>query len=180
MISQAPVAHACNPSYSGGRDQEDCSLKPTWANGSRDPILKKTLHKNRAGGVAQDVSPEFKPQKQKTKKVHDSRHFSIALTFDMSQTICRSYLLNDKSRHCDVKTFPILLILICCLNLVSPIYLRRHHSLGSNSTWVYLRRGNCPGLKELSKNKMYLLLTCTLLALVQPLTLPRISPSSRC
>jgi hypothetical protein len=24
----APVAHACNPSYSGGRDQEDHGLKP--------------------------------------------------------------------------------------------------------------------------------------------------------
>jgi hypothetical protein len=23
-----PVAHACNPSYSGGRDQEDRGLKP--------------------------------------------------------------------------------------------------------------------------------------------------------
>jgi hypothetical protein len=26
--SWAPVAHACNPSYSGDRDQEDCSSKP--------------------------------------------------------------------------------------------------------------------------------------------------------
>jgi hypothetical protein len=26
------VAHTCNPSYSGGRDQEDHSLKPAWAN----------------------------------------------------------------------------------------------------------------------------------------------------
>jgi hypothetical protein len=26
------VAHACNPSYSGGRDQEDHGLKPAWAN----------------------------------------------------------------------------------------------------------------------------------------------------
>jgi hypothetical protein len=23
-----PVAHTCNPSYSGGSDQEDCGLKP--------------------------------------------------------------------------------------------------------------------------------------------------------
>jgi hypothetical protein len=35
------VAHTWNPSYSGGRDQEDRSLKPAWANNSRDPILKK-------------------------------------------------------------------------------------------------------------------------------------------
>jgi hypothetical protein len=34
------VAHTCNPSYSRGRDQEDCSLKPVWANSSRNPTLK--------------------------------------------------------------------------------------------------------------------------------------------
>jgi hypothetical protein len=28
----APVAHACNPSYSGGSDQEDSSSKPAQAN----------------------------------------------------------------------------------------------------------------------------------------------------
>jgi hypothetical protein len=39
--SQVLVAHTCNPRYSGGRDQEDCSSKPTQANSSRDPILKK-------------------------------------------------------------------------------------------------------------------------------------------
>jgi hypothetical protein len=38
--SQAPVTHACNPSYSEGRDQEDQSFMPTWANSLRDPILK--------------------------------------------------------------------------------------------------------------------------------------------
>jgi hypothetical protein len=33
----------------------------------RDPISKKTLHKKTAGGVAQSVSPEFKPQYRKKK-----------------------------------------------------------------------------------------------------------------
>jgi hypothetical protein len=28
----APVAHVCNPSYSGGRDQEDHGLKAAQAN----------------------------------------------------------------------------------------------------------------------------------------------------
>jgi hypothetical protein len=32
--SWAPVAHICNSSYSGGRDQEDPGSKPTWANSS--------------------------------------------------------------------------------------------------------------------------------------------------
>jgi hypothetical protein len=48
------VAYACNPSYSGGRDQEDCGSKPAQANSS--------------GGVAQGKGPEFKPQYHKKKK----------------------------------------------------------------------------------------------------------------
>jgi hypothetical protein len=63
-------AHACNPSYSGGRDQEDCSLKSARTKGSRDPILKKPLTKKEAGGVAQCVGPEFKPQYHKKKKIN--------------------------------------------------------------------------------------------------------------
>jgi NADPH-dependent ferric siderophore reductase len=39
------VAHACNPSHSGGGDQEDCSSKPARANSSQDPILKKPFTK---------------------------------------------------------------------------------------------------------------------------------------
>jgi hypothetical protein len=33
------VTHSCNPSYSGGRDQEDCNSKPAWANSLQAPIL---------------------------------------------------------------------------------------------------------------------------------------------
>jgi hypothetical protein len=40
---KALVAHTCNPSYSGGRDQEDRRSKPDGANDSRDPILKKSF-----------------------------------------------------------------------------------------------------------------------------------------
>jgi hypothetical protein len=58
-MSQALVAHACNPSYSGGTDQEDRGLKPVQA------IVRKTLPRkhtsqSKAGGVAQAVGPEFK------------------------------------------------------------------------------------------------------------------------
>jgi hypothetical protein len=28
---QELVTHACNPSYSGRREQEDCGSKPAWA-----------------------------------------------------------------------------------------------------------------------------------------------------
>jgi hypothetical protein len=53
-ICPALVAHACNPSYSEGSDQEDCGSKPAKASSSRDPILKKPSTK-RTGGVAQLV-----------------------------------------------------------------------------------------------------------------------------
>jgi hypothetical protein len=34
------VAHTYNPSYSGGRDKEDCSLKTAQTNSSRASISK--------------------------------------------------------------------------------------------------------------------------------------------
>jgi hypothetical protein len=40
-----PVAHACTPGYSAGRDREDRGSKPAWANSSQDPILKKSIAK---------------------------------------------------------------------------------------------------------------------------------------
>jgi hypothetical protein len=45
--SQALMAHTCNPSYSGGRNQENNISKPAWVNSSRDHILKKPILKNR-------------------------------------------------------------------------------------------------------------------------------------
>jgi hypothetical protein len=51
------MAHTCNPSYTGGRDQEDCKTL-SWKN----PPQK------RADGVVQGVGPEFKPQYHKKKK----------------------------------------------------------------------------------------------------------------
>jgi hypothetical protein len=41
------MAHIYNPSYSGGREQGDHSLKPAKANNSQDLILKKTHHKEK-------------------------------------------------------------------------------------------------------------------------------------
>jgi hypothetical protein len=61
------VVHAYNPSYSGGREQEDLSSKPAKANSPR-PYLEKTHHIKRSGRVAQGVGPEFKPQYHKKKK----------------------------------------------------------------------------------------------------------------
>jgi hypothetical protein len=61
-----PVAHACNLSYLGGRDEEDLGPNSAQANSSQNPILKITNTK-RVGGVAQGVGTEFKPQYHKNK-----------------------------------------------------------------------------------------------------------------
>jgi hypothetical protein len=67
-IGKAPVAHACNRSYSGGRNQEDTSLKPAQTKKFTRPT-QKTLHKNRAVGVDEGEGPEFQaPVLQKTKQ----------------------------------------------------------------------------------------------------------------
>jgi hypothetical protein len=67
-LSQELVAHSYNPSYSGGRDQEDQGLKPAWTNSLQDPISKKKPSQKRVGGVAQGVGPEFKSQHHKKKR----------------------------------------------------------------------------------------------------------------
>jgi hypothetical protein len=61
------VAHTYNPNYSGDRDQEEHSSNPAGAKSSSDPFSKNPSQK-RAGGVAQGVGPEFKPQYRKKKK----------------------------------------------------------------------------------------------------------------
>jgi hypothetical protein len=60
------VAHAYNPSYSGDRNQEDHSSKPTQATSSQDPVLENPTQ-NRAEEWL-NVGPEFKHKKKRQKK----------------------------------------------------------------------------------------------------------------
>jgi hypothetical protein len=62
--TQVLVAHACDPSYSGGREQEDCILGKVV---HETLSQKKKKSQKRSGGVAQGVSPEFKLPYCKTK-----------------------------------------------------------------------------------------------------------------
>jgi hypothetical protein len=55
------VAHTCNPSYSGGRDQEDYGSNPAGQIVC-ETLSQKNPSQTRAGGVALGVGPEFKPQ----------------------------------------------------------------------------------------------------------------------
>jgi hypothetical protein len=56
------VAHICNPSYLGGRDQKDHGSKPAQANSSARPYLKKPFAKTGLVEIASGEGPEFKPQ----------------------------------------------------------------------------------------------------------------------
>jgi hypothetical protein len=64
------VAHTYNPSYSGGRDQEDCSLIPAHANSSQEPSSKKIPSQKKGDGrVVQGVGLSSSPgTKKKTKE----------------------------------------------------------------------------------------------------------------
>jgi hypothetical protein len=46
------MIHTCNPSYMGGRDWKDCSLKPAQADRSQDPISEIPNTKQGSSGVA--------------------------------------------------------------------------------------------------------------------------------
>jgi hypothetical protein len=61
LTGRVLMAQTCNPSYS-----RRLWLKAAQANSSPDPILKNPSYK-RAGGVAQGVGPEFKPQHREKK-----------------------------------------------------------------------------------------------------------------
>jgi hypothetical protein len=89
VSSQVPVVHTYNPSYSGGRDQEDCGSKPAHANSSWDHILKIPITK-RASGVIQSEDPKFKPygkKKKKKKKKAASSRASVTHTFKPSYLV---------------------------------------------------------------------------------------------
>jgi hypothetical protein len=105
ISSQAPMAHAYNPGYLGGRDQEDLSSKPSKANSSWDPILKISKQK-RTGGVAQVVAcPPSKyealsssPSTSKKKKNSFSAQLTAYLVF-LSWTI----IGNNHEKSCLIK-----------------------------------------------------------------------------
>jgi hypothetical protein len=66
FISQ--VAHACNPSYSGGRDQGDHGSKLPQANSLKDPSLKKTHHRKGLAEWLKAWTLSLNPSTKKKKK----------------------------------------------------------------------------------------------------------------
>jgi hypothetical protein len=66
------VAHACNPSSLGGRDQEIISRQPWRANSIEDPVMKNPITKG-AGRVVQEALSS-NPRATKRKKKKEIRH----------------------------------------------------------------------------------------------------------
>jgi hypothetical protein len=62
------VAQACNPSYSGDRDQEDHCLKPSWTNSLSDPVSKTPITKRGWWLKMQALSLNSNTAKKKKKK----------------------------------------------------------------------------------------------------------------
>jgi hypothetical protein len=72
-LSQALVAHACSPSYSGGRDQKDGGSKLAQANSSQVPISKNLITEKELVewlkvGLSSNPSTTKKKKKKRKKK----------------------------------------------------------------------------------------------------------------
>jgi hypothetical protein len=72
------VAHACNPSYSGGRDQEDRGSKSAQANSLRDPISKEPITKERKGELVEWLKVKVLSSSPST---DTKKHGAVSLCF---------------------------------------------------------------------------------------------------
>jgi hypothetical protein len=71
------VAHACSPSYSGGRGGSQFIVGKWFA---RPIPKKKKTSQIRVVGMAQSVGPEFKPQYCKNKQTKPSKKKKVLTT----------------------------------------------------------------------------------------------------
>jgi hypothetical protein len=74
------VAHTYNPSYSGGRDQEDFSSKPAQANSSASPYLEKSHHKKGLVEWLKVWTLSSNPSTTREKKKKGEKFPSISMT----------------------------------------------------------------------------------------------------
>jgi hypothetical protein len=72
------VAHDYNPSYSGGKDQEDHGSMPGWANSLQDPISKNPITK-KGWWSGSGVGPEFTKRNQN--KQQQQKNYSMTTEF---------------------------------------------------------------------------------------------------
>jgi hypothetical protein len=78
-MSRALVAHTCNPSYSGGRDQEDFGSKPAQAKKFVSLSLKTLSQKIGLVEWLKVRAPSSIPSTTKKKKKRTTKPVEIAL-----------------------------------------------------------------------------------------------------
>jgi hypothetical protein len=120
------VAHTCNPSYPGGRDQEDGDLRPTQTNSLRDPISKTPnpththtythTHTHRTGRVAQVV--EHLPSKREAPSLNPNTAQKKKKRLTITTTNCT---VQSQVTHCMVTELP------CSYNGAEKLLLPRIH-----------------------------------------------------
>jgi hypothetical protein len=89
ICSQALVAHAYNPSYLGGTNQEDRGSKPAQASSLRDPISKTPLQKK---GWWSGSS--YRPWAQTNKQKICNKLYIYSNYFAIVQNILELHFLN--------------------------------------------------------------------------------------
>jgi hypothetical protein len=95
------VAHACNPSYSGGRDQEDRGLKPAW--GNRPYLEKKSFTKEGWWSDSRCRPWVQAPVLQKEKKAHTSGHLGVG-SQSLSSCLKCTHPCGSQFPSCDLYT----------------------------------------------------------------------------
>jgi hypothetical protein len=85
------VAHACNPSYSGGRDQEDHSSKSAQANSSQDPILKTLITKKGLVEWLQVKALSSSPSTTKKKKKKENAKLPSRKSHLFIRSLCQFF-----------------------------------------------------------------------------------------
>jgi hypothetical protein len=116
ILGQVLVAHARNPSYVGGWDQEDHGLRPAWAKSSWDPISKITRAKL-PRGVVQVVeylqhrhwevllNSNYSPTKKKKKKSIETGWLKLWVSKQIAYN--KSILSNQRNTKWETNSYPL-------------------------------------------------------------------------
>jgi hypothetical protein len=104
---RAPVAHTYNPSYSGGRDQEDHGLKPGQGNSSQDPISKMPIMIKGLMEWLKVKALSSSPVLQKKKKEKEEKDRQKPEAWGSQQPFSRSYRKNGVTSMTQATTSPV-------------------------------------------------------------------------
>jgi hypothetical protein len=93
------VAHSCNPSFSGDRDQEDHGSKPAQANSSQDPILTKKKKKNHKEGPVKWLKVQALSSNPSTAKEKKKSTKTQRMNTEVYKTLEKFIVLASLSKH---------------------------------------------------------------------------------